>query len=104
MRSLGSPCSNRFGAGLDADRSRGVVDVGQEVGAHLDDLIGERQHAVVVRRHDDDPAAVGEAANEAKHAFDLDVVEVGGGLVGQDQRRVERRAPWRSRRAAAGRR
>ena len=58
--------------------------------AHLDDLVGQRQHSIVVGRHDHDAAAVGEASNETQHALDLDVVEVSGGFVGQHQRGVER--------------
>ena len=38
---------------------------------------------------DDDPTGTGEPAHDAQHGLDLDVVEVRGGLVGEDQRGVE---------------
>jgi hypothetical protein len=43
-----------------------------------------------VRRDDDDPAALGERAQQLEHGLDLDVVEVRGRLVRQQQRRVQR--------------
>ena len=58
--------------------------------AELDDPVGEGQEAVVVGRDDDDPSGLGQLTEEAQHAVDLDVVEVGGRLVGEDERRVVR--------------
>src|SRR5213078_3030415 len=43
-----------------------------------------------VRRHEDGPAGVGQTANQSEYAFDLDVVEVGCRLVGEDQHGIER--------------
>ena len=43
-----------------------------------------------MRRHDDDAAGLGEVTEEPQHALDLDVVEVRGRFVGDDQWRVER--------------
>ena len=47
------------------------------------DAVGERDEAVVVGGDDDESAAVGQATEQADDAVDLQVVEVGGGLVGE---------------------
>ena len=72
-------------------------------GRELDHVIGERQQAIVVRRDDHDRPGVAELAQQLQHPFDLDLVEVRGRLVGEQQRRVEARARGRSRPVAAGR-
>jgi hypothetical protein len=43
--------------------------------------------------HDHDPARLGQRPQQLEHPLDLDVVQVGGGLVGQDQRRVVGQGP-----------
>ena len=53
----------------------------------LDHPVRQLADAVVVRRDDDDPARAGQLTQEAKDAFDLDVVEVGRWFIGQDQLR-----------------
>ena len=58
--------------------------------AELDRAVRERHHPLVVGRHDDHPARVGDLAQQPQHALDLYVVEVGRGLVRKQQRRVER--------------
>ena len=67
--------------------SRGV-GVGARRQVH--DAVGERDQPLVVGGDDDEPAVVGELAEELQHALDLDVVEVRGRLVGEDDRRVVR--------------
>ena len=62
-------------------------------GHELDDLIGERDHSVVVGGDDDDATGTASPRTSPEHALDLDVVEVRGGLVGEDQRRVEAERP-----------
>ena len=52
--------------------------------------VGQRQHPGVVSRHDDEAFAGREFADQPQHLFDLDEVQVRGGLVGQDQRRIKR--------------
>ena len=56
---------------------------------HLDHFVGQRDHPTVVGRHHHHPIAHRQAPDEAEQLLDLDEVEVRGGFVGQDQRRVE---------------
>ncbi len=46
-----------------------------------------------MRRDDDDAAGLREVAEEAEHAVDLDVVEVGCRLVGEHERWIVRKCP-----------
>ena len=88
MRSLGITLLEEIAP---AGRStlRNVSIVGDEVRAHLDDLISERQHPVVVGRHEHHPSPIGEAADEPQNALDLDVVQVSGRFVGENQLRIQ---------------
>jgi hypothetical protein len=56
----------------------------------VDDLVGEWQEPMVVRGDDDDALARRESTDEAQHLLHLDVVEMGGGLVGEHERRIQR--------------
>jgi hypothetical protein len=47
----------------------------------------------VVRGHHDDVSLVREGPKQSEHPFHLDVVEMGGGLVGQEQGRVVGEGP-----------
>ena len=74
-------------AGLERDpngRPRGGIDAR----AQVHHAVGERQEALVVGGHDDDPTGSREGTQRTEDAVDLHVVEVGGGLVGEEQRRV----------------
>ena len=53
------------GGELEALRAERLAD---EPRHELDDLVGERDHAVVVGRDDDDASGVGEPAHDAEHA------------------------------------
>ena len=70
----------------------GLGLTGRRVGARrqVHDRVGERDHALVVGGHDHEPAVVGQTADELQNAVDLDVVEVRGGFVGEDDGRVVR--------------
>ena len=92
MRSPRSPCSKTVSPAA-SSTSCGPIELGDETGHELDDLIRERDHSVVVRGHDDDTTGTGEPAHDPEHGLDLDVVEVRGGLVGEDQRWVEAERP-----------
>ena len=76
-------------AGRERDRLGRPV-AGRELRHQLHDLVGERQHAMVVRRDHDDALVGRELAHQAEHLFHLDEVEMGGGFVGEQQRRIER--------------
>ena len=52
------------------------------------DAIGERNEPFVVGGDDDQPAVVRELAYQFQHSLDLDVVEVRGRLVGEQDRWV----------------
>ncbi len=88
-RSPASPWRNSVSPGPSV-RGSGGSGLCRRARRELDDAVGERQQALVVRRDDDDAAGLGEVAEEAQHALDLDVVEVRGRFVGDDQWRVER--------------
>ena len=64
---------------------------GTKLRAHLDDLVGEREQTLVVRGDQHGATAFGETADQTKDSFDLDVVEVCGRLVGENQQRIERK-------------
>src|SRR5207247_2272918 len=57
---------------------------------HWHDAIGEWNQTLVMRRDDNDSAAVCDLPEQAQHALDLNVVEVRRGLVGEKERRIER--------------
>ena len=59
--------------------------------AELHSIVGERHDPLVVRGDDDHAARVGDLAQQPQDPLDLDVVEVGGRLVREQQRRVERK-------------
>jgi hypothetical protein len=50
--------------------------------------VGHGKQALVVGGDHHDPAGLGEIPEQAEHALDLDVVQVRGRLIRQDQRRV----------------
>jgi hypothetical protein len=58
---------------------------------HLHDIVSQRHHPAVVRRHDDDTIASSEPSQQPEDLFDLDEVQMCGGLVGEDQRGIERK-------------
>jgi hypothetical protein len=60
----------------------------RKMGSQLDDLVGELRDALVVRGHYDHPAGTGQIPQQPQDSFDLDVVQVGGGLIGQYQGRI----------------
>ena len=60
----------------------------RKVGSQLDNLVGELCDALVVRGHYDHPAGTGQVPQQPQDSFDLDVVQVGRGLIGQYQRRI----------------
>ena len=84
-----SPCSKITSpaATLHEARSAGV---GAVLRHEVDDPVGDGHEAVVVGRDDDDAAVGAQVAQERDDPLGLDVVEVGGGLVGQQDRRVGR--------------
>ena len=51
------------------------------------------QQPLVVGGDDDDPTGLRQPAHQLEHPVDLHEVEVGGGLVGEDQRRVVHQRP-----------
>ena len=51
--------------------------------------VGQRKHPGVVGGDDDEALTGREFADQPQHLLDLNEVQVCGGLVGQDQRRVE---------------
>src|SRR4029079_18604013 len=57
-------------------------------GGQVHDAVGQWDHAFVVGGHEHQPAVVGEGAYQLQHAVDLDVVEVRGRFVGEDDGRV----------------
>ena len=87
MQSPIVPCSNSTSPASSSTVS-GSCSVG-EVRHQLDDAVGQRQHPGVVGGDDHHPVPGGQFADEPQHLLDLNVVEVGGRLVGEDQRRVE---------------
>jgi hypothetical protein len=60
----------------------------RKVGSQLDDLVGELCDALVVRGHYDHPAGTGQIPQQPQDSFDLDVIQVSRGLIGQYQRRI----------------
>ena len=66
------------------DLLRPAVRVG-EVWGQLDHPVRQLADAIVVRRVHDDPAGTCQVPHQPQDALDLDVVEVGRWLVGQDQ-------------------
>jgi len=60
----------------------------RKVGSQLDDLVGKLCDALVVRGHDDHPAGTGQIPQQPQDSFDLDVIQVSRGLIGQYQRRI----------------
>src|SRR5579862_5407498 len=84
---------------LEEDLARLQLDVfrvavgGGEFRHQLDHAIGDVGDSVVVRDHEQQPAWGRQLAHESQNALDLYVVEVGGGLVGQDQRRLVYESP-----------
>ena len=59
-----------------------------EVRHQLHDAVGQVGDPVVVGRHDHHPSRRRQLPQQLQHALHLDVVEVGGGLVGEHQGRV----------------
>ena len=58
-----------------------------------EDPVRQLAHPVVVRGHDDDAPGAGQVPQQAQDGLDLNVVEMGGGLVGEDQGRVVYQCP-----------
>jgi hypothetical protein len=61
---------------------------GRELRRQLDHPVSDVGDPVVMGGDNDHAAGSGQLPQEHQNAFDLDVVEVGGGLVGHHQRRV----------------
>ena len=88
-RSPRSPCLNASLLVVELDRLR-VAGPSVGAGREVDDLVGQRDEALVVRGDDDEVTVVGELANELQHTVDLDVVEVRGRFVGEQHGRIVR--------------
>src|SRR5690348_8177723 len=73
---------------LGAARIRDAVVVGDDAVAHADDALGVRGHVRLVRDHDHGLALFVEALEDREDLRARPGVEIPGGLVGQDHRRV----------------
>ena len=93
MSSPNDPCANSSSPGGELDDLRLAALGLAELRHELHDPVRERQHPLVVGGDHDDPLPRREVAQQAQHLLDLDVVEVRGRLVGEQQRRVERERP-----------
>jgi len=59
-------------------------------GTEFDDAIGERQQPLIVGGDQDRAIGIGEPPQEGEHALHLDVVEVSGRLISENDRRIQR--------------